>query len=130
MLTDHGNVGLFFLISAATFLCFGFFVKKLVDTTGSRNRVLICAFGLAVQAIGFILIGPAPMLAMNKTVWLSIAAVVLMGFGFAFSFIPTFALLFDIALPGTRTNSTAGGVERVTYATSIAVIWFVTFSIG
>lgn len=81
-------VGILFLaMSTAYAIC-----SPIVGMIASRvkNKFIIMLLGLAITFLGLLLVGPTTIISTNPSIYYSLTGMIIIGIGFATSFIPTF----------------------------------------
>lgn len=114
-------VGFVFLAMSLSYAILSPFVGWIASKM--ENKLPLMIVGLLVSAVGLALLGPAWFLPLEPTVWLSVMAVVLMGFAHAIAFIPTFESILDIAID-------KGFPDNVRTYSLVSGLWSSVYSLG
>ena len=115
-------VGMVFLaMSTAYALC-----SPIVGYVASRtkNKFIIMLFGLAITFVGLMLVGPTTIISTNPSLYFSLTGMIIIGIGFAVSFIPTFEALLLAAVKQERYDD-----NIVTYSI-VSGYWSSMFALG
>lgn len=81
-------VGIVFLAMSTAYAICSPIVGWVASKT--KNKFLIMLLGLAITFLGLILVGPTTIISTNPSIYYSFTGMVIIGIGFATSFIPTF----------------------------------------
>ena len=114
-------VGLVFLAMSLSYAILAPFVGWLASKMDNKMPLMIA--GLLLSAIGLALLGPAWFLPLPPSVWLSILAVIFMGFAHAIAFIPTFESILDLAID-------KGFPDNVRTYSLVSGLWSSVYSLG
>lgn len=115
-------VGIAFLImSTAYAICspfIGWWASKV------KNKFIIMLIGLIITFIGLLLVGPTTIISTQPSIYYSFTGMVIIGIGFATSFIPTFEALLLAAV------KQAGYDDNVLTYSIVSGYWSSMFALG
>lgn len=114
-------VGLAFLLMSASYAILSPFIGKITSKFNNRYPLMIA--GLIISFIGLILLGPSPFIPFNPNLWISSASMILIGFGYAIAFIPTFECILLLAIK-------KGFQDNVKTYSLVSGLWSCMYSLG
>lgn len=115
-------VGIAFLaMSSAYAFCspfVGYFASK------TKNKFIIMLIGLAITFLGLILVGPTTIISNTPSIYYSFSGMIVIGIGFAISFIPTFEAILIVAVKNEHYDD-----NIITYSI-VSGYWGSMFALG
>lgn len=116
------KIGLIFLLFSALYGVFSPIWGWLADRANNHWSMMV--WGLLLCTIGLLLLGPSPLLPfLNKTLWLNLLALSILGVSVALTLLPTFQSVLENAIDG-------GCRDEIGTYSMVAGIWSCMYPLG
>ncbi|KAG8192957.1 hypothetical protein JTE90_028080 [Oedothorax gibbosus] len=118
---DTSIIGLLFLLLSAAYAISSPIVGWVSGKVENKYPIMIV--GLILVTLAMLLLGPSDFLPIDGSLWLSIVALILLGFSFAAAYVPTFESMFIAAMNG-------GLEDDINTYSVVSGLWNSVYSLG